>query len=90
MPQEPGRQGGSPRHPPPGLYFYFYIFKYITVFIIAILLQVLFPFTVAGMGMVAAGFVFDYVDKWHVFKEISEIIVMIPALLGLKGNLACL
>merc|ERR1712051_1139777 len=37
--------------------------------------------------MVAAGLVLDIVQHWDVFIEISEIFILVPALLGLKGNL---
>ena len=42
---------------------------------------------VAGFGMVAAGIVLDIVQHWNVFKEINELFILVPALLGLKGNL---
>jgi len=50
-------------------------------------LQILFPFLIAGLGMVAAGIVLDTVQHWTVFKEINELFILVPALLGLKGNL---
>eukprot|EP00927_Polykrikos_kofoidii_P051618 TRINITY_DN45410_c0_g1_i1.p1 TRINITY_DN45410_c0_g1~~TRINITY_DN45410_c0_g1_i1.p1 ORF type:complete len:461 (-),score=71.04 TRINITY_DN45410_c0_g1_i1:346-1728(-) len=50
--------------------------------------QVFPPFLVAGMGMVAAGLLLGYVTKhWDVFLKIDSILVLVPALLGLKGNL---
>jgi solute carrier family 41 len=52
-----------------------------------ILLQVLLPFFVAGFGMVAAGVVFDIVQHWEFYKHVKAIFTLIPALLGLKGNL---
>lgn len=52
-----------------------------------ILLQVLFPFFVAGFGMVAAGVVLDKVQHWEIFKNVKAIYTLVPALLGLKGNL---
>lgn len=54
---------------------------------IAICLQVLFPYLLAGMGMVMAGMVLDMVQHWEVFKVITEIFILVPALVGLKGNL---
>jgi len=51
------------------------------------LLQILLPFILAGLGMVAAGLVLDHVQHWKVFVEIQEIFILVPALLGLKGNL---
>ncbi|XP_069489269.1 solute carrier family 41 member 1 [Ambystoma mexicanum] len=50
-------------------------------------LQVLFPFLLAGFGTVAAGMVLDIVQHWDVFREVSEVYILVPALLGLKGNL---
>nr|XP_006628513.1 PREDICTED: solute carrier family 41 member 1 [Lepisosteus oculatus]XP_015198110.1 PREDICTED: solute carrier family 41 member 1 [Lepisosteus oculatus] len=50
-------------------------------------LQVLFPFLLAGFGTVAAGMVLDIVQHWTVFKEVTEVFILVPALLGLKGNL---
>ncbi|TKS71075.1 Solute carrier family 41 member 1 [Collichthys lucidus] len=49
--------------------------------------QVLLPYLVSGLGMVAAGIVMDIVQHWQVFKEISEVFILVPALVGLKGNL---
>ncbi|XP_029911922.1 solute carrier family 41 member 1-like [Myripristis murdjan] len=54
---------------------------------IAICLQVLFPYLLAGMGMVMAGMVLDSVQHWEVFKVITEVFILVPALVGLKGNL---
>ncbi|KAK6303177.1 hypothetical protein J4Q44_G00256310 [Coregonus suidteri] len=50
-------------------------------------LQVVFPYLLAGMGMVMAGMVLDSVQHWEVFKIITEIFILVPALVGLKGNL---
>ncbi|XP_034548381.1 solute carrier family 41 member 1 [Notolabrus celidotus] len=50
-------------------------------------LQVVFPFLLAGFGTVAAGMVLDIVQHWTVFKDVSELFILVPALLGLKGNL---
>ncbi|CAF3406857.1 unnamed protein product [Rotaria sp. Silwood1] len=49
--------------------------------------QVFLPFMIAGCGMVAAGLVLERVKELSVFKEITEIYILVPALLGLKGNL---
>ncbi|CAI5646685.1 unnamed protein product [Oreochromis niloticus] len=54
---------------------------------IAICLQVVFPYLLAGMGMVMAGMVLDIVQHWEVFKVITEVFILVPALVGLKGNL---
>jgi len=53
----------------------------------SIVLQVFPTFILAGMGMVGAGLVLHGVQEWKVFVEINEILIMVPALLGLKGNL---
>uniref|UniRef100_A0A3Q3F139 Solute carrier family 41 member n=1 Tax=Labrus bergylta TaxID=56723 RepID=A0A3Q3F139_9LABR len=53
----------------------------------AIAFQVLLPYLVSGLGMVAAGIVMDIVQHWLVFQEISEVFILVPALVGLKGNL---
>ena len=50
-------------------------------------LQIFFPFLVAGFGMVSAGILLDVVQHWPVFVQINEIFILVPALLGLKGNL---
>ncbi|XP_064160735.1 solute carrier family 41 member 1-like isoform X1 [Anguilla rostrata] len=49
--------------------------------------QVLLPYLVAGLGMVAAGMIVDAVQHWEVFKTITEVFILVPALVGLKGNL---
>ncbi|XP_022601327.1 solute carrier family 41 member 3 isoform X3 [Seriola dumerili] len=49
--------------------------------------QVLLPYLVSGLGMVAAGILMDIVQHWEVFTEISEVFILVPALVGLKGNL---
>ncbi|KAM4721205.1 solute carrier family 41 member 1-like [Rhinophrynus dorsalis] len=53
----------------------------------SIALQVLFPYLLAGLGMVFAGMVLDVVQHWDVFKTITEVFILVPALVGLKGNL---
>ncbi|XP_076862648.1 solute carrier family 41 member 1 [Brachyhypopomus gauderio] len=50
-------------------------------------LQVVFPFLLAGFGTVAAGMVLDIVQHWKVFSDVNEVFILVPALLGLKGNL---
>lgn len=53
----------------------------------AVTFQVFIPFLIAGFGTVGAGLVLDIVQHWTVFKEVSEVFILVPALLGLKGNL---
>lgn len=54
---------------------------------LSITVQVFIPFLIAGFGMVGAGLVLDVVQHWVVFEQITEIVILVPALLGLKGNL---
>lgn len=54
---------------------------------LAMALQILVPFLLAGFGTVSAGMVLDIVQHWDAFKYITEIFILVPALLGLKGNL---
>uniref|UniRef100_A0A673NGJ8 Solute carrier family 41 member n=1 Tax=Sinocyclocheilus rhinocerous TaxID=307959 RepID=A0A673NGJ8_9TELE len=54
---------------------------------LAMALQILVPFLLAGFGTVSAGVVLDIVQHWEAFKNITEIFILVPALLGLKGNL---
>lgn len=49
--------------------------------------QVSFPFFIAGLGTVAAGLILDIVQYWKVFKDLPEMFILVPSLLGLKGNL---
>ena len=49
--------------------------------------QVTLPYLVAGLGMVGAGLLLDKVQHWRVFLDLPELFIMVPALLGLKGNL---
>lgn len=50
-------------------------------------LQILIPFFIAGLGTCIAGVLLDYVQNWEVFVEVDELFLLLPALLGLKGNL---
>jgi len=53
----------------------------------SVLVQVTPPYLCAGLGMVCAGLVLDSVQYWHVFQTLPELFIMVPALIGLKGNL---
>lgn len=45
-------------------------------------------FLLAGMGMVASGALLDWTtSSMEVFKDVPSLIILVPALLGLKGNL---
>jgi solute carrier family 41 len=50
-------------------------------------IQMFIPFLLAGFGMVAASLLLDKVQHWTVYQEVSEVYILVPALLGLKGNL---
>ncbi|XP_034933862.1 solute carrier family 41 member 1-like [Chelonus insularis] len=52
-----------------------------------IAVQMFIPFLLAGFGMVAASLLLDVVQHWPVFQYVSEVYILVPALLGLKGNL---
>ncbi|XP_015259329.1 PREDICTED: solute carrier family 41 member 2 [Cyprinodon variegatus] len=54
---------------------------------LAMTLQIVVPFLLAGFGTVSAGMVLDIVQHWDAFTQITEIFILVPALLGLKGNL---
>ncbi|XP_066995375.1 solute carrier family 41 member 1 isoform X1 [Anabrus simplex] len=49
--------------------------------------QVAVPFFLAGLGTIGAGLVLGRVQHWVVFQEVSALFILVPALLGLKGNL---
>lgn len=53
----------------------------------AMVFQVFIPFMIAGCGTVAAGIVLDIVQTWPVFLNVTQLFILVPALLGLKGNL---
>ncbi|XP_033114565.1 solute carrier family 41 member 1-like [Anneissia japonica] len=50
-------------------------------------IQIFLPFLIAGFGTVGAGMVLDIVQHWDVFEKVGEVFILVPALLGLKGNL---
>uniref|UniRef100_A0A0N5AP28 Divalent cation transporter n=1 Tax=Syphacia muris TaxID=451379 RepID=A0A0N5AP28_9BILA len=49
--------------------------------------QALLPFLFSGFGTVGAGILFDAAQSWNFFLSLPEAVVLVPALLGLKGNL---
>lgn len=49
--------------------------------------EVFLPFLSAGLGMVGAGLILERVQYWTVFKQIPQFFILVPALIGLKGNL---
>lgn len=50
-------------------------------------LQVAVPFFLAGVGTIGAGLTLGIVQNWDVFKDVSSLLILVPPLLGLKGNL---
>ncbi|GJQ68374.1 hypothetical protein Trydic_g16964 [Trypoxylus dichotomus] len=55
--------------------------------ILSMAVQMFIPFLLAGFGMVAASLLLDTVQHWTVYKDVPEVYILVPALLGLKGNL---
>ncbi|KAI1286756.1 Solute carrier family 41 member 1 [Halotydeus destructor] len=51
------------------------------------LLQLFLTIGLAGFGNLAAGFYLSHVQNWEVFHRVSELLVLEPTLLGLKGNI---
>ena len=51
------------------------------------LLQIFFSTTLSGVGLVMAGLLLDVVQHWEVFLKVDELFILVPPLLGLKGNL---
>ena len=55
--------------------------------VLATAVQMFIPFLLSGFGMVAASLLLDVVQHWPVYQNVSEVYILVPALLGLKGNL---
>ncbi|VDK82083.1 unnamed protein product [Litomosoides sigmodontis] len=55
--------------------------------LINVLRQTLFPFFVAGLGQICTGLLFERAQHWWFFLHVPEAFILVPALLGLKGNL---
>ncbi|XP_049580293.1 solute carrier family 41 member 2 isoform X2 [Syngnathus scovelli] len=53
----------------------------------SLVLQILVSFLLAGLGTISAGLLLDMVQNWDVFQEITEIFILLPVVLGMKGNL---
>ncbi|XP_076863451.1 solute carrier family 41 member 2 [Brachyhypopomus gauderio] len=53
----------------------------------SMVVQILVPFLLAGFGTVMAGMLLDTVQHWEVFQRVTDIVILVPPLLGLKGNL---
>ncbi|KAG0332981.1 hypothetical protein BG004_001016 [Podila humilis] len=52
-----------------------------------LLMQALTTLVIAVSGLICAGWLLDVIQHWQVFIDISELIILIPILLNLKGNL---
>ncbi|KAF9436411.1 hypothetical protein BGZ76_004045 [Entomortierella beljakovae] len=52
-----------------------------------LLMQASTTLVIAVSGLICAGWLLDVIQHWPVFVEISELIILIPILLNLKGNL---
>uniref|UniRef100_A0A915CJ68 SLC41A/MgtE integral membrane domain-containing protein n=1 Tax=Parascaris univalens TaxID=6257 RepID=A0A915CJ68_PARUN len=48
--------------------------------------ETIFAFLLAGCGMVGAGILFDIAQEWSFFIRVPQAVMLLPALLGLKGN----
>ncbi|CAG9535578.1 unnamed protein product [Cercopithifilaria johnstoni] len=55
--------------------------------LINVLRQTLLPFFVAGLGQICTGLFFERAQHWWFFLYVPETFILVPALLGLKGNL---
>ncbi|VDK66270.1 unnamed protein product [Onchocerca ochengi] len=55
--------------------------------LISVLRQTLLPFFVAGLGQICTGLFFERAQHWWLFLYVPETFILVPALLGLKGNL---
>ncbi|KAK6107978.1 Divalent cation transporter family protein [Brugia pahangi] len=55
--------------------------------LISVLKQTLLPFFIAGLGQICIGLFFERAQHWWFFLYVPEAFILVPALLGLKGNL---
>eukprot|EP00128_Syssomonas_multiformis_P012474 Colp12_sorted_trinity150504_noHs@2971 len=51
------------------------------------IMQVWPPLIIAGFGSVFAGLLLDRYQNWDVFHQVSQLFILVPALLDLKGDL---
>ncbi|XP_028628920.1 solute carrier family 41 member 3 isoform X1 [Grammomys surdaster] len=49
--------------------------------------QVLIPYLLAGLGLSWAGLLLNYFQHWPVFRDVKDLLTLVPPLVGLKGNL---
>lgn len=55
--------------------------------LLSFVFQVLFPLLICGLGNLMAGILLHNIESYEVFKEIPQLYIAIPCLMGLKGNL---
>uniref|UniRef100_A0A224YL55 Divalent cation transporter n=1 Tax=Rhipicephalus zambeziensis TaxID=60191 RepID=A0A224YL55_9ACAR len=55
--------------------------------LLSIFKQAAVPFFLGGLGTVFAGLILDTVQFWPPFEHVTELFIVVPPLLGLKGNL---
>ncbi|KAK8787348.1 hypothetical protein V5799_022876 [Amblyomma americanum] len=55
--------------------------------LLSIFKQAVVPFFLGGLGTVFAGLILDTVQFWPPFEHVTELFIVVPPLLGLKGNL---
>lgn len=55
--------------------------------LLSIFRQAALPFLLGGLGTVFAGLILDAVQSWPAFRHVTELFIVVPPLLGLKGNL---
>ena len=55
--------------------------------LLSFVFQVLFPLLICGLGNMVAGILLHKIESYEVFKEIPQLSIAIPCLMGLKGNL---
>lgn len=55
--------------------------------LLSIFKQAAVPFFLGGLGTVFAGLILDAVQFWPAFQSVTELFIVVPPLLGLKGNL---
>lgn len=48
--------------------------------------QVFVPFLVAGFANVASGIILDHAQRWSSFQAVTELFILVTALLGFKGK----
>ncbi|XP_017777133.1 PREDICTED: solute carrier family 41 member 1-like [Nicrophorus vespilloides] len=53
----------------------------------SVTLQIFIPFMIAGVGTIGAGVVLGNVQEHEVFRNVNALFILVPSILGLKGNL---